>query len=117
MLDHPASDKAPFGQAVRAPISSVGQDAPAAGPPTGSPARTSAGVPSWAAGTVPTTPHASERSTSWPGASGADAASARSILAKMFEMCFSTAPPLTTRVCAMAALLRPSAIRARTSRE
>ena len=43
------------------------------------PESTSAGTPSSAAGTVPTTPHASVRTTSWPGASGSVAAACRSI--------------------------------------
>ena len=43
------------------------------------PESTSAGTPSSAAGTVPTTPHASVRSTSWPGASASVAAACRSI--------------------------------------
>ena len=43
------------------------------------PDRTRAGRPSSAEGTVPTTPHASLRSTSWPGAPASVAAAARSI--------------------------------------
>src|SRR6185437_2751866 len=39
-----------------------------------------------------------------------------SSLAKMFATCFSTAPSETTRLVAMAELVRPSAIRASTSR-